>query len=95
MNIKYNISEEIITEYLDKFSNRNLLEILDNPINQLQDYRSIESLETYYASEGIGGIKLLKMLGNFYSGMWWWISYCITISSIRSGKNSFGGLRYC
>ncbi|HEL1253333.1 TPA: ThiF family adenylyltransferase, partial [Streptococcus equi subsp. zooepidemicus] len=46
------------------FSNRNLLEILDNPINQLQDYKSIESLETYYASEGIGGIKLLKMLGN-------------------------------
>ncbi|HEL0560571.1 TPA: ThiF family adenylyltransferase [Streptococcus equi subsp. zooepidemicus] len=64
LNIKYNISEEIITEYLDKFSNRNLLEILDNPINQLQDYKSIESLETYYASEGIGGIKLLKMLGN-------------------------------
>ncbi len=46
----------------EKFSNRNLLEMLDKPINQIKNFKINESVETYYASEGSGGIRLLKIL---------------------------------
>lgn len=61
---KYDISEDIIEKYISKFSDRNLLEILDRPVNQIDHYLINESLETYYSSEGIGGIKLLEKLSN-------------------------------
>ena len=61
---KYDISENIIEKYISKFSDRNLLEILDRPVNQIDHYLINESLETYYSSEGIGGIKLLEKLSN-------------------------------
>ncbi|MFU2182312.1 hypothetical protein ACMZ6Y_01065 [Streptococcus pluranimalium] len=62
LKTQYDISEEVITKYLEKFSNRNLLEMLDKPINQIKNFKINESVETYYASEGSGGIRLLKIL---------------------------------
>ncbi|MCR5027049.1 MAG: hypothetical protein K6A34_06380 [Methanobrevibacter sp.] len=57
---KYKILPDVIEHYFEKLSNRNLVEMLDQSINQIQEYPLVESLETYYSSEGLGGFKLMK-----------------------------------